>query len=148
MVMTTELEELAPFIGRWLVSPDFTSSGSETPHALSTFSWLEGHRFLIQRWSVEHPDAPDGIAIIGRGPRPASYVQHYFDSRGVSRVYEMGFDGAQWTLERFAEHPDFSQRFIGSFNESGDTIEGAWEISRDGGSTWTIDFHLTYAKAE
>ncbi|MGH2992653.1 MAG: hypothetical protein ACRDL1_03860 [Solirubrobacterales bacterium] len=29
------------------------------------FEWLPGERFLVQHWEVPHPDAPDGIAIIG-----------------------------------------------------------------------------------
>ena len=48
-----------------------------------------GRRFLIQRWEVEHPDAPDGIAIIGLDADHGGLLQHYFHSRGVARVYEM-----------------------------------------------------------
>lgn len=42
-----------------------------------------GRRFLIQRWEVDHPEAPDGIAIIGFDPDKGGLRQHYFDSRGV-----------------------------------------------------------------
>jgi hypothetical protein len=46
---------------------------------------MPGEQFLIQRWEVDHPDAPDGLAVIGAADD--GYVQHYFDSRGVARVY-------------------------------------------------------------
>ena len=32
--------------------------------ARAIFEWLPGERFLIQRWEVPMPEAPDGIAII------------------------------------------------------------------------------------
>ena len=79
----------------------------------------------------------------------AGYVQHYFDSRGVVRLYEMDVDGSEWTLTRVA--PDFSpldfaQRWLGRFSDDGDTIEGRWETSPDG-REWELDFTLTYRRA-
>ena len=50
------------------------------------------------------------------------------------------------TLQRIAEHPDFSQRFSGHFSEDGCSIAGGWEISYDNGSHWSADFDLTYTK--
>lgn len=34
-------------------------------HGECTFEWLEGRRFVIQRWQYDHPELPDAIAIIG-----------------------------------------------------------------------------------
>jgi hypothetical protein len=113
------------------------------PQAETSFEWLEGRRFLVQRWHVDHPDAPDGIAIIGWDGERATYLQHYFDSRGVRRVYEMSLAAGVWKLRRTAL--GFSQRFSGSFDESADTISGTWEKSTDG-STWEHDFDLTYMR--
>ena len=48
------------------------------------FEWLEGRAFLIQRWTVDVPEAPDGIALIGSGADPDRYGHHYFNSRGRS----------------------------------------------------------------
>ena len=95
------------------------------------------------------PEAPDGIAIIG--PDRASdgnFLQHYFDSRGVARVYKMSLSDGVWQLWRDA--PDFSplnfaQRFTGTFSDAGRTISGAWETCHDG-ETWEHDFDLTYTK--
>jgi hypothetical protein len=64
-------------------SPATTNRGGRT-----TFEWLEGKFFLTQRFVVEHPAAPSGIAIIGAGEEPETFTQHYYDSRGVARVYQ------------------------------------------------------------
>ena len=48
----------------------------------------------------------------------------------MARVYEMSFADSIWKLLRIA--PGFSQRFTGTFDETGDTIAGTWESSSDG----------------
>jgi hypothetical protein len=139
-----KMAALEPFVGRWTMAAEFDPE-STPPRAVTTFEWLAGKRFLVQRWEVDHPEAPDGIAIIGFDPTKATYLQHYFDSRGVARVYDMTFSNGVWELQRFASEPDFSQRFTGRFTDDGNSIVGAWEISRDG-SGWEPDFNLTYTR--
>jgi hypothetical protein len=139
------LDELDVFVGEWTMSAAFPSLAADPPRARATFEWLPGNRFLIQRWEVELPEAPDGIAIIGFDGDRQSLVQRYFDSRGVARIYDMTFSDGVWTLERRASAPDFSQRFTGRFGDDGRTIVGDWEISNDG-STWSHDFALTYRR--
>lgn len=137
------MEALDVLVGRWRISSSL--SGDADLQAETTFEWLEGRRFLIQRWHVDHPDAPDGIAIIGPAANADSYEQHYFDSRGVARVYEMTLAEGMWKLWRSVEPPDFSQRFSGTVDEAENTISGAWEISHDG-VTWEHDFDLAYTR--
>jgi hypothetical protein len=134
------MTELDVLVGTWTMEARFVG---EPPRAETTFEWLGDGQFLIQRWLVDHPDAPDGIAIIGAGAEPGSYLQHYFDSRGVERVYEMTLAGREWTLARAGG--DFSQRFVGTVSEDGDTIIGHWAIAEDG-ATWRRDFDLTYTR--
>jgi hypothetical protein len=55
----------------------------------------------------------------------------------------MSLDRGIWKLWR--EAPGFSQRFTGTFDESGDRITGTWEISTED-STWEHDFDLTYVR--
>jgi hypothetical protein len=140
------LAPLDTLVGVWDMRASLAPAPAPAPRAQTTFEWLPGRRFLVQRWEVEHPAAPDGIAIIGLDPAGESLLQHYFDSRGVARVYEMTFDGRIWTLERRAEAPDFSQRFTASVGAGGTTIAGRWERSEDGRS-WTPDFELVYSRA-
>jgi hypothetical protein len=105
-------------------------------------------QFLIQRTEISIPKAPDSLIVYARDHEGEGYTQHYFDSRGVVRLYEMTFDGRVWTLER--EKPDFSplgfsQRYTGTLSDDGDTIEGRWEIKHPG-SGWETDFDLTYRR--
>jgi len=48
-----------------------------------------GSSSLIQRFAVENPSAPSGIAIIGTGKHPETFEPHYYDSRGVAHIYQM-----------------------------------------------------------
>jgi Protein of unknown function (DUF1579) len=139
------LDALDLFVGEWTMIPGFVPDPAEAPRARATFEWMTGRRFLIQRWEVDHPEAPDGIAIIGFDPAAGAFVQHYFDSRGVDRQYEMTFVNRVWTLQRLAPDPDFSQRFTGTFSDDGNTIAGGWERSDDG-SSWELDFDLSYTR--
>jgi hypothetical protein len=136
-------EELDVFVGVWQMTASIAPEAGTPPSAQTSFEWLEGRRFLVQRWRVEHPDAPDGIAIIGFDEDRETYLQHYFDSRGVARVYEMSFTDGVWKLLRMA--PGFSQRFTGTFNDTADTISGRWERSSDG-SSWEHDFDIAYRR--
>jgi hypothetical protein len=143
------LTALEPFLGEWSLLASFDDTPRADPGARASFEWLPGEQFLVQRWEVPVPEAPDGIAIIGADPKSeGNYLQHYFDSRGVARVYKMSFEDGAWKLWR--DEPDFSpldfsQRYTGTFSEDGKTIAGTWEICHDG-QTWERDFDLTYTK--
>ena len=102
---------------------------------------LEGRRFVIQRSHYDHPEIPDAIAITGVIDGQLS--MHYFDSRGVYRVYEVSLSGGTWRFWRDA--PGFSQRFTGTFSEDGDSMKGQSELSRDG-ETWEDDLAISYRR--
>ena len=151
MLETKGLERLAPFVGTWAL--EMVMPGQEpTPDigARTTFEWMPGHLWLIQRWTVPVPEAPDGLALIGHDAGRGMLLQHYFDQRGVARVYEMTFEGGVWTLERtkadFSPF-DFAQRFTGTFSADGGRIDGTWEIAHDK-NTWEKDFDLNYLRVE
>ena len=144
------LETLKPLVGAWRLVATFKDLLPADSGARVTFAWLPGEQFLIQRWEVPLPEAPDGIAIIGPDPAHAGrYLQHYFDTRGVARIYKMRFEHGVWTLwrdEADFSPLDFAQRYTGTFSDDGTTIAGAWEICHDG-TTWEHDFALSYTKA-
>lgn len=139
------LERLDAFVGEWSVEVPFAPG----VNGRAVFEWVLGGQFLLERSEVpDVPEAPDGISIIGVDRDGAAYTQHYFDSRGVVRLYAMTFRDGEWTLLRDA--PDFTplefrQRFTGEFSADGRTISGRWETSQDG-SAWELDFDLTYRK--
>jgi len=75
-------------------------------------------------------------------------LQHYFDQRGVARVYEMSLEDRVWTLERTKQDfspCEFAQRFTGTLSTDGTRIDGTWEIARDK-RTWEKDFDLNYVR--
>ncbi|HEY1688499.1 MAG TPA: hypothetical protein VGF95_06485 [Solirubrobacteraceae bacterium] len=147
------MQALAPLIGEWRMEAVFPSSspaaGMEADGvAQAVFEYLPGGQFVIQRWEVPHPDAPDGIAIIGWDGGRRSLVQHYFDSRGIARLYEMSFGDGVWRLSRTAADfspLDFAQRYTGVVSDDARMIQGAWELSTDG-TQWEHDFELNYSK--
>ena len=146
--MPVDRPTLEPLIGTWDIEAA-SARGDWSGTGRTTFEWLLGGTYLLERSQVDHPDAPDSYAILAPAAGGNGWTQHYFDSRGVVRLYEMAFDGREWTLLR--RTPDFSpldfqQRYVGTFSEDGDTIDGQWETSDDG-HQWQTDFRLTYRRA-
>jgi hypothetical protein len=145
---SSALARLDAFVGEWTLEAEFPG-GPSLSGGRVTFEWTLGRQYLLQRWEVEHPEAPDGLAVISAERDGERFVQHYFDSRGVVRVYRMTFRDGLWTLVRDAPDfspLDFSQRYTGTFAPDGDSIGGRWETSQDG-STWELDFNLGYRRA-
>ena len=141
------IERLEPFVGEWTVETSLAPPGEV--RARTTWEWALSGRFLLQRSEVDLPEAPDSLCMIAADPESNGFTQHYFDSHGVVRVYAMTFEDGVWTLLR--QTPDFtplgfSQRFIGEFDADGTRIDGRWEKTEPGGSTFDLDFTLSYVK--
>lgn len=62
---TPALEPLDVLIGTWSIEGSHVALPGSVLRGQTTFEWLEGKRFLIQRERIEHPDVPDSISIIG-----------------------------------------------------------------------------------
>jgi len=144
------LDRLDVLVGDWEMEASFEAGyfgpGTQAVTARggrTTFEWLEGRFFLTQRFAVDNPAAPSGMAIIGVGDEPETFAQHYYDSRGVARVYHASLGGRVWRLWRAA--PGFWQRYTGVISDDGKTITGAWEGSADG-QEWKHDFGLNYRR--
>ena len=68
--------------------------------------------------------------IMGYDQGRMPYCQHYFDSRGVARVYAMDLSDGVWTLLRDSADftpQSFAQRYTGTFSADGQRIDGRWE---------------------
>jgi len=129
------------FIGSWKTEGAHPMLPGEAIRGTSSFEWLEGEQFLVWRSRYDHPEIPDAITIIGVTDEQLS--MHYFDQRGVYRVYAASLDQGTWHYWRDAPAPDLSQRFTGTFSDDGNTITGRGQLSRDG-STWEDDLQLDY----
>jgi len=94
------LQRLDALVGEWTMEASFAAGVT----GRAVFEWVLGGQFLVERSEV--PGAPDGIAIVGLDRNGEAFTQHYYDSRGVARVYAMTFSDGVWTLLR--DSPDFS----------------------------------------
>ena len=143
-VNTAARERLEALVGEWTLEA-IPPGGPPWPgEARVTFEWLQGAPLLIERWQIDMPEAPDGVAVIGCDGMTGTYYQLYTDERDVQRIYQMSLDAGVWKLWR--DGPPFAQRFTGTFSEDGRTINGRWEIAEDG-TTWRTDFDLIYRRA-
>jgi hypothetical protein len=147
--MSTDLQsavaELKPLIGDWIVEVSIAPPGV---HATCSFEPVLGGAFVVQRSEVPDP-APSSLCVLAPNEDGDGYTQHYFDSRGVVRVYAMTLENGVWTLERTKADftpLSFAQRYRGTFTDDGNAIAGAWE-SRQEGADWQLDFELTYRRA-
>jgi hypothetical protein len=110
-----------------------------------TYEWLEGGHFLIQRALNEHPDLPDSLCVIGVMEGENDLSMQYFDSRSVHRVYAIGFDGRELTLERDA--PGFAQRSSAMLSDDGLALAGGvWQLNEDD-QGYRDDLAFTYRRA-
>ncbi|HEY3774823.1 MAG TPA: hypothetical protein VGL69_17605 [Solirubrobacteraceae bacterium] len=137
-------QRLEVLVGEWTMEAAAPGGPPWPGDARVSFQWMEGAPLLIQRWRADHPDAPDGVAVIGCDGARDTYVQLYTDQRDVQRIYSMSLTDGVWKLWRDGE--PFAQRFTGTLSEDGSTITGRWELAEDG-STWRVDFDLTYRRA-
>ena len=160
--MTSEREPaltaLDKLVGTWTTEATHPAFPGAVVRGDVAVEWLEGERFLIHRARTDHPDFPDSISIIGFADRDRAggaagaavaadhqpgLTMHYFDSRGVSRVYDVSIDDAAWRIWRDA--PGFSQRFSGTLADGGNTIAGVWQLCRDD-VNWHDDLAITYRR--
>jgi hypothetical protein len=137
-------ELLAPLnalVGTWTIEATHPAFPSTVVGGEAHFEWLEGERFLLQRSQTDHPEFPDSLIVFGAESEELS--MHYFDSRGLHRVYGVSFSDDVWRMWRHA--PGFSQRFTGTFGDDGDIIAGLWKLSRDD-TTWDDDLKITFRR--
>src|SRR5438034_21202 len=91
------LGHLDVLVGEWETEATHSLLPGAVIHGRATFEWLEGGHFLIWRAQNDHPAVPNAIALLGGGPSggeastdvDGGLAMHYFDSRGVVRVYQM-----------------------------------------------------------
>ncbi len=146
------MQQFEPLIGEWRVEgeipiePPMKVFGSVTIRRLGE---------LVVVDSVAEPGVvPDSLSIIGGGPDDEPQPMHYFDARGVKRLYLTTVEGSIWKTWRAPgedwngpQGPGFNQRFIGEISADGRTIEARWERGMgDAGGRWEIDFPITYIR--
>jgi hypothetical protein len=127
--------------GTWSTEATHPALPGAVLRGQATFEWLADQQFLIQRWHYDHPEIPDAIAVNGIIDGEPS--MHYFDPRGVHRVFTVAITTDTWRF--WNDAPGFSQRFTGTLSGGGNEVTGQAELSRDG-ATWEPDLAISYRR--
>ena len=132
------LEPLDVLIGEWsltLTHAWFLESLDVEQHGRAIARWL-GDAFIELEADLE--EEPLWHFAFGRTDANGELVALYHDPRPTSRLFRVTFADGRWTLLR--EDPDFYQRFIATVAPA--RIDGHWDASEDGGTTWRKDFDV------
>jgi hypothetical protein len=145
---------LGRLVGSWVTEATHPAMPGVVVHGSVDIEWLEGKRFLIHRARTDHPAFPDSISIIGNmehdigdeaqsAGSESKLSMHYFDSRGVFRVYDSDIDETTWRFYR--EDTSFPQRVSCTFSPDGNTLTGVSQV-RENGAPWSDDLAITYRR--
>ena len=150
------LKPLARLVGSWTTEAPHPAMPGVIVHGTVAVEWREGKQFLLHRARTDHADFPDALSVIGDDERDRAddavptrdrgetrLSMHYFDSRGVFRLYQVSADEKSWRFWR--DSPGFSQRFTGTFADGGDTIVGVSRL-RTTDDRWNDDLKITYRR--
>lgn len=90
------MRPLDRLLGTW----EFTmrhSTMSEPVTGRQRYERVLDGAFVLQHWTYDHPDFPDAMALL------SDDRYHYFDVRGITRVFNLEVDEAGWTMIRLNE---------------------------------------------
>ena len=132
------MSALDQLLGTWEFSMHH-SAMSEQVTGQQRYERVLNGAFVLQHWTYDHPDFPDAMALLSEDQ------YHYFDVRGIVRVFILEINDGGWSMVRLDE--DFSQRFTARFR-SPNVIDTTGELSHDAGVTWQPDFTMTLQRIE
>jgi hypothetical protein len=89
------LRHLESLVGEWTVEAKWPDGEAWAGGGKVTFEWHASRAHLVERGTVELPEAPDNVSIIGCDAANGTYFQLYSDERGVCRVYEMSIGNGE-----------------------------------------------------
>lgn len=137
---------LKPFeilVGTWQTTGSHPYFPDTALRGHTSFAWLAGGAFLVMHSTIDNPNFPDGVAILGSDDAAQTYFLLGFDERGISRKYNVTMTGNQLTWWR--DEPSFAQRFAMTIEAGGTRMISRGEMSREG-AAWEKDLDLTYIR--
>jgi len=146
------MKEFDRLIGEWHGEGEIPM---EPPLKISQEAKIERlGKFIVFRSVGQPAEVPESISIIGGAPAGEPQPMHYFDARGVKRLFMTAIEGSTWKFWRAPgedwngpDGPGFNQRFIGEISADGKTIKGRSERGMgDSGDQWEIDFPINYSR--
>jgi hypothetical protein len=148
------MREFDRLIGEWHGEGEIPI---EPPMKVSVEAKIERlGQFIVFSSTAEPADVPASISIIGGAPEGEPQPMHYFDARGVKRLFMAAIDGSTLKMWRAPgedwngpDGPGFNQRYIGTISADGSSIHGRWERGMgDAGDRWEVDFPLSYVRKQ
>jgi hypothetical protein len=147
-VVGRPLDELEPFIGEWTVEGRHVAFPGVTIRGHSLFEWWGDRVYVLHHSGFDHPDFPDSLSVIGATRPDGGLALHWFDTRGVQRLFDMTFARGVWTISRKASEPkDFDQDMSATFSADGNTIMSQSRLREPGAHDMKPDFAVTYTRA-
>jgi hypothetical protein len=112
------LRSLDRLVGTWRTEGD--SSGTVR------YEWMEGNAFLVQHIDLVGADGERtrGIEYIGLDPESQTVRSHYF--AGSGEILEYTHDITGDTLTIWFGGTDSPAKYVGTFDETGNRMTGAW----------------------
>ena len=77
------LKRLEPLVGEWALEAKPPDGPPWPGEARATIEWHDSGAHLVQRSTVEMPEAPDSISIMGCDAANGTYFQLYSEERGL-----------------------------------------------------------------
>jgi hypothetical protein len=146
------MHDFEPLLGTWHGEGEIPI---DPPMRITVEATMERMGEFVVLRSVGTPaEMPDSVAVIGGAPDGEPQPMHYFDSRGVRRLFLMSLEGSTWRMWRAPgedwngpDGPGFNQRFIGEISSDGTRIAGRWERGiGQAGDQWQLDFPIDYVR--
>jgi len=139
------LAALEPLIGEWeytMYNSWFLESMDTEVRGFTTVERLQD-AFIVLR-SSDADKKPSDVWVIGYSDPQEKYQMFYYDERGVSRIFNIDFDGKKMVFWR--EDKDFYQRMI--LEIKADSLHTIAEASDDEGKTWRKDLEMSHVKVK
>jgi hypothetical protein len=145
------MHEFDRLIGQWHGEGEFPDPPM---HLVSDATIERLGEFVVFRSTGQPAEVPDTLSVIGGAPIGEPQPMHYFDSRGVQRLFLTTVEGSTWRIWRAPgedwngpDGPGFNQRFVGEISPDGRTIDGRWERGLGpSGDQWELDFPMAYVR--
>ena len=98
-----DVSSLEPLVGRWEEVIDAPRHLDSPVEGRMTMEWLRDRNVILQRSVADDPIFPEGVSLVMSEDGKDTFTVHYFDSRGVARIYDMTFEDR--ALEAVARRP-------------------------------------------